>query len=104
VAGVLPLADVPALRAGGSKLGLVRGKLEVTTPGKVKLRLNSADGLRLWLDGSPVAAGKEVVLDLKSGPHTVTFAVDLGKRREGLRVELADVAGSPAQVRMVGGK
>jgi len=47
---------------------------------------------------------KELELDLKQGLHTLTFGLDLGKRREPLRVEVTDVKGSPAQVRVVGGK
>jgi putative heme-binding domain-containing protein len=110
VAGSLPLADVPTFRfrraVEGDTLsvGVVRCQLEVTTPGKVKLLLNSADSVRLWASGMPVEAKKEIELELKSGLHTLTFGLDLGKRREPLRVEVADVKGSPAQVRVVGGK
>jgi hypothetical protein len=110
VAGSLPLADVPAVRLRmvlekqTLALGAVRCQLEVTTPGKVRLVLNSADGVRAWVDGTPVEARREIELDLKTGTHTLTFGLDLGKRREPLRVEVAEVKGSPAQVRVVGGK
>ena len=69
-----------------------------------RLLLNSADGVRAWVDGTPVEARREIGLDLKTGTHTLTFGLDLGRRREPLRVEVAEVKGSPAQVRVVGGK
>ncbi|MBI1917305.1 MAG: HEAT repeat domain-containing protein [Planctomycetes bacterium] len=110
VAGSLPLADVPMFRLrrgleGDTLLvGAVRCQLEVTTPGKVKLLVNATDGIRLWVGGTPVEVRKEIELDLKQGLHTLTYGLDLGKRREALRVEVAEVKGSPAQVRVVGGK
>jgi putative heme-binding domain-containing protein len=103
VAGALPLKDVPLIKAK-QPLGLARAQLEVTTPGKVKLLLNSADGLTLWLDGSPLETRKEMVVGLESGLHTLTVGIEHDRRREPLRLEVADMAGSAAQVRVVGGK
>jgi putative heme-binding domain-containing protein len=110
VAGTLPVAELPSFKLRAvleqttQTIAFIRCQLEVTTPGKVKLLLNSAAGLKVWVDTAPAEADKETVLDLKTGLHTLTFAVDTGKRREPLRVEVADVTGSPAQVRVVGGK
>src|SRR5262249_5092345 len=106
----LPLADVPAFRfrraVEGDTLsvGVVRCQLEVTTPGKVKLLLKSAECVRLCASGTTVEAKNELELDLKAGLQTLTFGLDRGKRREALRVEVGEVKGSPAQVRVVGGK
>ena len=36
--------------------------------------------------------------------HTLTLALDLTQRKDGLRLEMDDVAGSPAQARVVNGK
>jgi hypothetical protein len=47
---------------------------------------------------------EETVLDLAAGVHTLTFAVNLAERREGLRCEVDEAAGSAARVRVVGGK
>ena len=44
------------------------------------------------------------ILDLPPGVHTLTFALDVDRRKDGLRCELDDVPGSPARVRVVGGK
>jgi putative heme-binding domain-containing protein len=106
VAGLLPLDDVPAIRSGSSDAGLgaVRCTIDVTTSGKVALRLNSPDALEVWVDGHKTEPGGMTDLDLSTGPHVVTFAVDLSRRREGLRCELEDVPGSPARAQVVGGK
>ena len=45
-----------------------------------------------------------LTLDLAAGAHALTFALDRTARNEPLRVELDDVAGSAARVRVVGGK
>jgi putative heme-binding domain-containing protein len=106
VSGSFPLDDLPKTRIwnGTPFLSVVRCQLDVTTPGKAKLRFNSAQDLTLWLDGNPVDAKEDVVLDLTTGLHTLTVAIDRDKRKEALRVELEDVAGSPARVRIMGGK
>jgi putative heme-binding domain-containing protein len=109
VSGTLPLDAVPRFKYLDQNkeqkvLGFVRCQLDASTGGKVKLLLNSAKGLTLWVDKVPVEAKEEMVLDLAAGVHTLTFAVDLNRRREGLRCELKDVSGSKARVRIVGGK
>jgi putative heme-binding domain-containing protein len=100
VAGVLPLEDLP--RAG--EAAVVRCQVEASTPGPVVLRLNTAKGLRLWLDRKPLEVKDATELNLTPGVHTLTFAVDLGQRKEALRCELEDQPGSAARVRVVGGK
>jgi hypothetical protein len=106
VAGVLPLGELPRFIMGESKrpVAFVRTRLDVSTGGKVKLHLKSAKGLTLWVDQEPVEVGKDIVLDLKTGVHTLTIAIDLNKRRGGLSCELRDVSGSKARARVVGGK
>jgi hypothetical protein len=102
VAGVLPLEDLP--RSGGGEAAVVRCQVEASTPGPVVLRLNTAKGLRLWLDRKPLEVKDATELNLTPGVHTLTFAVDLGQRKEALRCELEDQPGSAARVRVVGGK
>jgi putative heme-binding domain-containing protein len=110
VAGELPAEAMPLFRMGtGAEKQVVqasfaRCQLDASTAGRVKLLLNSAKGVKAWLDGEPVEAREEMVLDLTAGPHTLTLALDRGLRTEPLRVELDDVPGSPARVRVVGGK
>jgi hypothetical protein len=106
VAGTLPLTEAPLFRLGQDKRGvsLIRCQLDVTTPGPAVVRLNSAKGLQLWVDRDPVAVKEALELSLTVGLHTLTFVVDRDLRHDALRCELEDKPGSPARVRVVGGK
>jgi putative heme-binding domain-containing protein len=106
VSGTLPVDTLPALkfRADAAPLVFARCQLDISTAGKVKLQLNSAAGLSLWLDGAPLEPADALVLDLTSGVHTLTLVIDPAKRRDGLRCALEDVPGSPAKARIVSGK
>jgi len=106
VAGLLPLADVPSFSLGKEKhpVSLVRCQVDVTTAGPFLVRLNSTKGLKLWIDQNPVAVKETLEVNLPVGMHALTFVVDREERREGLRCELEDKAGSSARVRVVGGK
>src|SRR5207302_6335036 len=104
--GEFPLDSLPKLVVwqGSEPFGLARGQLDVTTGGPVKLKVNGTAGLTLWVGSTPVEVKDETVLDLKPGLQALTFSVDLNKRKDGLRVELEDVAGSPARVNILNGK
>jgi hypothetical protein len=106
VSGALPLDELPRFRIWQDNplMSVVRCQLDVSTGGPARLRFGSATGLTLWLDGTPVDAKEQIVLDLTPGLHTLTVAIDREQRKEPLRCELEDVAGSAAQVRIVGGK
>jgi putative heme-binding domain-containing protein len=106
VAGLLPPADLPVITGvpGWGRVAVVRCRLEAATGGAVRLRLGSVQGLTLWLDGKPVGPQETLALDLASGLHVLTVAIDLGRRKEALRCEVEDVPGSPARVNPVGGK
>jgi putative heme-binding domain-containing protein len=106
VSGEFPLDTLPKLVVwtGSEPFGIVRAQLDVTTGGAIKLKLNGVAGLSLWIGATPVDLKDETTLDLKAGLQTLTFSVNLNQRKEGLRVELEDVAGSPARVNIVNGK
>jgi len=106
VAGALAAGDLPTLnvRKGAAEMAFVRFQMEVTAAGKVKLLLNSTEGLQAWLDGAPLELAPETICDVATGIRTVTIAIDTRKRRQPLRVELGDLPDSPAQVQLVGGK
>lgn len=106
VSGDLPLADPPVVTypIGGVKAVIVRAQLEVTSAGQVGFAVPAIDGLSMWVDESPVPVNQHVSIDLKPGIHTVTLRAELATRKSALRIELEDVAGSPAQVRWVSGK
>ena len=92
VSGDLPVEGLKAVRA----------EIEVTTPGKVRLRLNSEKGLAIDVDGAAVAAAGTVELELKEGRPGAPFT--LAGRPEPLRREVDEAPGSPARVRPLGGK
>jgi putative heme-binding domain-containing protein len=110
VAGALPLDDVPVFPVAepiappGTTMGFARCQLDCTTAGKVKLVLNDAAALGLWLDKVPIEAKEQVNVDLTPGIHTLTLAITRGQRRQPLRLELEEVPESPARVRIVSGK
>ncbi len=95
VTGLLPLG----------KTASVRGEIDVTTAGKIRVRVNSAKGLALKVDEAAVELKGEVDLELAAGIHALMFEVDAAARGgEGLRVEVEEAPGSPGRVRPVGGK
>jgi putative heme-binding domain-containing protein len=96
VSGILPLEVMPETNG----VVLAQFQIETMTPGKVRLKLNSLDGLSLWVDSASVELEKNPVLNLPKGTHYVTFVVDAKKRATGLRVELEEVPGSPARFQL----
>ena len=108
VSGDLPLESLPALQQfspDAPALSAARCDLRVTTGGPLRLRLNSADGLRLWVNDKPTNVAAETSLELPPGLHTLTFEINRRTRTQhGLRLDLLDVPGSPAQAQFVTGK
>jgi putative heme-binding domain-containing protein len=106
VAGMLPLGELARFGFKGNRYdpAYVRFQLEATTAGKARLRLNSAQDLTVRLDRTSIDSNESMDIDLSAGTHTVTLAVDVSRRKEALRIELEDVPGSPARVRIVNGK
>jgi putative heme-binding domain-containing protein len=82
----------------------LRFEIEATAAGPIELKLNSTAGLTAWLDGKPAQAATSWKLDLAQGRHTVTLAINRDARPAPLRIELADVPGSPARAELVTGK
>jgi len=106
VSGSLPRDEIPPVKLGKSNrsLGIARGQVDISTAGSVKLLLNSTADLSLWLDEARVEPRDEMVVDLSAGRHTLTFAIDLARRRAGLRCEIEEIPGSTARAQIVGGK
>jgi len=110
VGGRLVPAELPVNpRVGGAApIALVRTDVEVTTPGAVRIRFDSARDLSFWVDGRRVEADSKspdaLTLDLDRGVHAIYVALEPGRRPEGLRAVLEDVAGSPARARPLLGK
>ena len=101
VSGDLP-AD--AMASEGQPVAFARADIDVTTPGRIGLRVGDVKGLSLWVDGQPVDVQSDVEVGLTRGQHALTFKIDVGVRSSGLRLEIRDVPGSPASARPVGGR
>ena len=102
VSGELP-RDTFA-QPGGTNPAFARCEIDVTSPGKIGLRVDSPAGLKLWVDGQPVDLAREVEVNLQRGVHALTFQVDPAARgAAGLRVELREVPGSAGTAQPVGG-
>ncbi len=106
VAGNVPLSEQPkfSVWSNTAEQTVLRFQLDVTTAGKVKLKFDSAVGLSLYVGTTPVETKDETIVDLKTGIQTITAIVDRSARRQDIRIELEDVADSPARVAVVGGK
>jgi len=109
VSGELPLGNLPELRirnrsAGRRGVSFVHCDLSVTQPGPIQLALGSVEGLSLWVGSRPVKLADRITLSVAPGTQRLTFAVDLNRRQESLRVELVDVPNSPARAEITGGK
>ncbi|MBC7854878.1 MAG: sorbosone dehydrogenase [Pirellulaceae bacterium] len=110
VAGELPLDPLPSfvVHQGQDPTTFVRAELDVSTAGKAKLLVSAAavgNKVSLWVDGKPTPlAGRVAILELDKGRHTLTISVGTTAQVTFLTVELQDIAGSPAQVQIVGGK
>jgi len=81
-----------------------RFRLEVTTPGKVRLRLALPPKASLAVDGKNIDGGEATDLDLAVGGHVILVTLDAGARSGDLRCEVEEVPGSAARVTIVGGK
>jgi len=108
VSGLLPATDVPTVPGvfGIPPRGVARTQIDVSTPGKVRLKIGSADRLTIWIDGNRVDPKETLDLDLTQGTHTVAFSFhkEVEPRTDGLRLELLDIPGSSAKAQVLLGK
>ncbi|MEX2216037.1 MAG: PVC-type heme-binding CxxCH protein [Phycisphaeraceae bacterium] len=104
VSGSLPWDDTTKMWMNGPRYGLLRSRLNVTTPGKVALKLSPRSEVKLWVGTNAVTVSETTLLDLPQGEHTLTFAILEGRNEPRFSAELVDVEGSPARAQVVGGK
>ena len=88
----------------GSKIGILRCRIDAAAAGAVQLKLNSPDGLSLWLDGRPIHASDPWQVDLTAGQHALVIEVLLDQRQEPIRLELCEVKGSAARAQFASGR
>jgi putative heme-binding domain-containing protein len=104
VAGTLPLGDVPVVSYfNPMRYRVVRFDIEARQAGTAAVDFGAASGLSIWLDGQPVRLeGQTAALELASGRHVVTLAIDNAAfSSPALRVRLARAAGG---IQFVSGK
>jgi len=82
VNGELPPDTFPA-----GETVFARGFVNVLVAGTAQLKINSATGLTLWLDGKQIS-DLSAPIRLNKGRRTLTIGFDPGVRQSGLRVEL----------------
>lgn len=102
VAGGLPLK--PLIRATGRPILYVRGEVQVIAAGPIGFRIDSIDGLNVWIDEQATRSRRQWGSNLSRGRHSVTLRIDTSRRRSGeVKVELLKTEGSPAEFTVVGG-
>ncbi len=95
VSGALPLQAIPQMRVREQDVSFVRCQVNVTTPGEIMFRVNSADGLEVRIDGVPMPPKAEFSSSLSGGLHTVTVTINQGVRKLPLVLEVITGAGQP---------
>ena len=101
--GTLPITDAAPFKAGGRTQAVLQTEIDVTTAGKVGLRLNDATSLQIFAGNAAVTPAPELTLDLPAGRSTITVVVDAAARNTPLKLSTFRPEGSPAAVRPVGG-
>ncbi|WP_169980660.1 PVC-type heme-binding CxxCH protein [Tautonia rosea] len=104
VSGSLPIDELPSLTPyhQAPPLTIARLWFDTSAEGPVRLRLDSAEGLLVWLDGSPLDPSEVMEPTVSAGRHWLTVVIDRSERSEqGLRVAFEDVPGSSARAQPV---
>ena len=105
VDGSLPLGE--AVSKTGAKVVYLQGEIEVSAAGSVKVKVDSAEGVHLWIDEQPVPPGPESpsVRLATTGRHAITLRVDtVARKSPAIRVEVIKPPASQAEFTVVGGR
>jgi putative heme-binding domain-containing protein len=104
VGGALPLDELTMLTS--STVLYLQGEISVSIAGPVRIQLDSASGVTLWVDDDKAPNDRiEFVTTLAAGRHTMTLRVDAKERLlPEIKVEVMKPAGSPAEFTVVGGR
>ncbi|HEY2839899.1 MAG TPA: hypothetical protein VGJ26_12160, partial [Pirellulales bacterium] len=101
VAGGLPLDEVVT---ADRKVLFLRGEVAVTEPGEVEIKLDSAEGVTVWVNDRPLAIDN-LRATLDRGSHKVTLRVDTRERKShDLRMVVDKPSGSTIVYTVVGGR
>ncbi len=87
----LPQVSVKNRSAAGTRgVSFVRSSFATKVDSTIKLQLNDPTGLQLWLDGNPVDATEVIQLEVSSGTHQLTIAIDQSERTAPLKITPLD--------------
>lgn len=105
VDGSLPLEELGKnFGFNKSELSLVKAEIEVTSAGKIGLKVNDSSGLQLRVGKVMIDLSQGVgEVTLEKGRHEVIAVIDRGARNAALVVELLDLEGSKGKAEVVGG-
>ena len=103
VGGALPLDELTALTA--SKVLYLQGEINVSNAGPIRFHLDSAQGVRAWVDDDEASEGKpEFVTALAAGRHAITLRIDTKERLlPEIKLEVTKPPGSAVEFTVVGG-
>ncbi len=105
VNGQLPVADVPKMKVFVHNMSAAQCEIEVTTPGKLGVRLNDGASMHLLVGDKEVALEKnQAEFDAPAGKHTLIFVWDHTVRTtDFLQADLYEPAANAAHAQPVGG-
>ncbi len=103
VNGDLPLGEL--IEKTSQPVVYVQGELNVATSGKIEGRINSSEGLTLWIDDEQIEFENSFEFESEPGLHQVTFRVDTNVRQsDDLNLEFHRPGGSKAEFTVVDGQ
>jgi putative heme-binding domain-containing protein len=104
VGGELPLDELEVDKS--SKVVYIQGELSVSTGGRVRVRPDSPEGLRFWIDDVPAPIGtREFISSVTTGRHTVTVRVEVADRpSHEIKIDVDKPTGAVSEFTVVGGK
>ena len=103
--GDLPLDELTA--EAGTKILYLQAEVDVSHGDKVKLVLNSPDGVTAWIDREPAPpfVGNSFATEISTGRHIITLRINTSHRKPSkIRAELLKPEGSSAEYSVVGGR
>ncbi len=106
VSGILPLEELTGEE--GPEVLYLKGEIALTAAGEVGFRINSAEGVKIWLGENAEPMSLEAdsfTAELSTGRHPLFLQVDPNQfPEEGIRVELFRPEGSSAEFTVVRGR
>ncbi|QDT35516.1 PVC-type heme-binding CxxCH protein [Thalassoglobus polymorphus] len=91
VNGELAVSELPELRirnrsaAGNRGMSFVRTEFN-SESGKIGFKLNSGNGLQIWIDEKPIDSSELITAEVEKGQHQLTIAIDQSVRKTALKV------------------